>query len=102
MKKFALIILIVVMAILFTACTTGYYDTIKWEKRVIEAACNDLGIPTRGVKLQFYNGEYEYLDGGYVIYRYVMTIPDGSQHLVSAFEFRGELHCYVSEKPFGQ
>ena len=100
MKKFALIILIVATAILFTACTTGYYDTIKWEKRVIEAACNDLGIPTRGVKLQLAESEYETTVGG-IAYTYLMTIPDGTKYVVNAWELKGELHCYVS-KPIGQ
>lgn len=96
MKKFALIILIVATAILFTACTTGYYDTIKWEKRVIEAACDDLGIPTRGVKLQPAQSEFvKWL--GCISYTYVMTTPDGTKYLVEAYEKEEELFCRVAE-----
>ncbi len=96
MKKVALIALIVVMAVLFTACSSSYFDTIKWEKRVIEEACNELDIPTRGVKLQLAQSEFvTWL--GCISYTYVMATPDGTKYLVEAYENEEEFYCRVAE-----
>lgn len=98
MKKFALIALIVVIAALFTACSTSYYDTIKYERQVIEAACEEMHIPTQGVKLQFLKGEI--LSIGRVIYYYEMTIPNGRRFVVSAWGRDETFGCQVGREVY--
>lgn len=68
-----------------------------WEQRVIADACREMGIPTKGVKLQLTHSEFvKWL--GCISYTYVMTTPDGTQYIVGARENEDGFYCDVEGK----
>ena len=97
MKKIILILVIVALVCLFTACDeNGTLRTTMsaFEQRVIEAACNELDVDTNGATLTLVSSEYvAWL--GCDVNSYILTLADGSQWLVGARENADGFYCDV-------
>lgn len=94
MRKAILILLIVAIAVMFTACNAKL-DTTEWEQRVIVDACNELEISTLSVVgLELVNVEYvAWL--GCDVYTYIITMSDGTRYVVGARENKDGFYCDV-------
>lgn len=91
MKATIFIILIIAIAMMFTAC--GGNET-TFEQRVIEAACNELDVDTNGATLTLVSSEYvTWLDCE--VKNYILTLADGSRWLVGARENEDGFDCDV-------
>ena len=92
-KKIAIILLIVVIAVMFTACQKPQ-EQPTFEQRVIEDACKELNVDTQGATLTLVSSEYvAWLDCE--CYNYILTLADGSQWLVGARENADGFSCDV-------
>ena len=93
-KKIAIIILIVAIAVMFTACNAKL-DTTEWEQRVIVDACNELEMSTLSVVgLELVNVEYvAWL--GCDVYTYILTMEGGTTYIVGARENEDGFYCDV-------
>lgn len=93
-KKIAIILLIVAMAVMFTACDKPQEEQPTFEQRVIEDACNELNVDTQGATLELVSTEYvAWLDCD--VYNYILTLADGSKWLVGARENADGFYCDV-------
>lgn len=93
MRKLILIILIVAIAVMFTACDKPQ-EQPTFEQRVIESACNELNVDTQGATLTLVSSEYvAWLECD--VYNYIITLADGSQWLVGARENSDGFYCDV-------
>lgn len=93
MRKLGLIILIVVIAVLFTACDKPQ-EQPTFEQRVIEDACKELNVSTQGATLTLVSSEYvPWLECD--VNNYILTLADGSQWLVGARENADGFYCDV-------
>lgn len=93
MRKLILIILIVAIAVMFTACQKPQ-EQPTFEQRVIEDACNELNVDTQGATLTLVSTEYvPWLDCE--VNNYILTLADGSKWLVGARENEDGFYCDV-------
>lgn len=91
MRKLVLIILIVAIAVMFTACDG---NETTFEQRVIADACNELNVDTQGATLTLVSSEYvAWLDCE--VSNYILTLADGSRWLVGARENEDGFYCDV-------
>ena len=91
MKKLTLILLIVAIAVMFTACQKPQ-EQPTFEQRVIEDACKELNRNTQGATLTLVLSEYvPWLDCE--CHNYILA--DGSQWLVGARENADGFYCDV-------
>lgn len=96
MRKLVLILLIVAIAVMFTACQKPQ-EQPTFEQRVIEAACNELDVDTSGATLTLVSSEYvAWLECD--VNNYILTLADGSQWLVGARENADGFYCDVEEQ----
>ena len=96
MRKLVLIILIVAIAAMFTACQKNQ-EQPTFEQRVLEDACNELNVDTQGATLTLVSSEYvAWLDCE--VNNYILTLADGSQWLVGARENADGFYCDVEEQ----
>jgi hypothetical protein len=93
MRKLVLIILIVAIAVMFTACQKPQ-EQPTFEQRVIEDACKELNVDAQGATLTLVLSEYvPWLDCE--CYNYILTLADGTQWLVGARENADGFSCDV-------
>ena len=93
MRKLILILLIVAIAVMFTACDKPQ-EQPTFEQRVIEDACNELNVSTQGATLTLVSSEYvAWLDCD--VNNYILTLANGSQWLVGARENADGFYCDV-------
>lgn len=93
MRKLVLILLIVAIAVMFTACQKPQ-EQPTFEQRVIEDACKELNVSTQGATLTLVSSEYvAWLDCE--VNNYILTLADGSQWLVGAGENEDGFDCDV-------
>lgn len=93
MRKLILIILIVAIAVMFTACQKPQ-EQPTFEQRVIEDACKELNVSTQGATLTLVSSEYvAWLDCE--VNNYILTLADGSRWLVGARENADGFYCDV-------
>ena len=93
MKKIILILVIVAIAVMFTACQKTQ-EQPTFEQRVIESACNELNVNTQGATLTLVSSEYvAWLECD--VNNYILTLADGSQWLVGARENADGFYCDV-------
>ena len=93
MRKLILILLIVAIAVMFTACDKPQ-EQPAFEQRVIEYACKELNVNTQGATLTLVSSEYvAWL--GCDVNNYILTLSDGSQWLVGARENADGFYCDV-------
>lgn len=96
MRKLVLIILIVAIAVTFTACQKPQ-EQPTFEQRVIEDACKELDVSTQGATLTLVSSEYvPWLDC--YTYNYIITLADGTQWLVGARENADGFYCDVESE----
>lgn len=94
MKKIILILVIVALVFLLTACGENEDNYVAFEQRVIEAACNELDVDTNGATLTLVSSEYvAWLDCE--CYNYILTLADGSRWFVGARENSDGFYCDV-------
>lgn len=93
MRKLVLILLIVAIAVMFTACQKPQ-EQPTFEQRVIEDACKELNVDTQGATLTLVSSEYvAWLDCE--VNNYILTLADGSRWLVGARENADGFYCDV-------
>ena len=93
MRKLVLIILIVAIAVMFTACQKPQ-EQPTFEQRVVEDACNELNVDTQGATLTLVSSEYvAWLECD--VNNYILTLADGTQWLVGARENADGFYCDV-------
>lgn len=96
MRKLILILLIVAIAVMFTACD-GNEEQPTFEQRVIEDACKELNVDTQGATLTLVSSEYvAWLECD--VNNYILTLADGSQWLVGARENADGFYCDVESE----
>ena len=96
MRKLILIILIVAIAVMFTACQKPQ-EQPTFEQRVIEDACKELNVNTQGATLTLVSTEYvAWLDCE--VNNYILTLADGSRWLVGARENADGFYCDVESE----
>lgn len=96
MKKIILILVIVAIAMMFTACDKPQ-EQPTFEQRVIENACNELNADTQGATLTLVSSEYvTWLDCE--VNNYILTLADGTQWLVGARENADGFYCDVESE----
>ena len=96
MRKLILILLIVAIAVMFTACQKPQ-EQPTFEQRVIEDACKELNVSTQGATLTLVSSEYvAWLDCE--VNNYILTLADGSQWLVGARESEDGFYCDVESE----
>ena len=96
MKKFILMLVIVALAVMFTACDQPQ-EQPTFEQRVIDAACKELNVDTQGATLTLVLTEYvAWLECD--VNNYILTLADGSQWLVGARENADGFYCDVEEQ----
>ena len=93
MKKIILILVIVAIAMMFTACDKPQ-EQPTFEQRVIESACNELDVDTSGATLTLVSSEYvAWLECD--VNNYILTLADGTQWRVGARENADGFYCDV-------
>lgn len=93
MRKLILILLIVAIAVMFTACDKPQ-EQPTFEQRVIEYACKEMGWNTQGASIELVSSEYvAWLDC--YTYNYILTLADGTRWLVGARENADGFYCDV-------
>ena len=96
MRKLILILLIVAIAVMFTACQKPQ-EQPTFEQRVIEDACKELNVSTQGATLTLVSSEYvAWLDCE--VNNYILTLADGSRWLVGARENADGFYCDVESE----
>lgn len=96
MRKLILILLIVAIAVMFTACQKPQ-EQPTFEQRVIGDACKELNRNTQGATLTLVSSEYvAWLDCE--CYDYILTLADGSQWLVGARENADGFYCDIEDE----
>lgn len=96
MRKLILILLIVAIAVMFTACQ-NHQEQPTFEQRVIEDACNELDVDAQGATLTLVSSEYvPWLDCE--VNNYILTLADGSQWRVGARENADGFYCDVESE----
>lgn len=90
MRKLGLILLIVAIAVTMTAC--GHKS--EFEQRVIDDACAEIAVSSKGASLELVYAEYvDWLDC--ICFTYVMTLESGDQYVVGARENADGFYCDV-------
>ena len=93
MRKLILILLIVAIAVMFTACDKAQ-EQPTFEQRVIEDACKELNVDAQGATLTLVFSEYvAWLDCE--VNNYILTLADGSRWFVGARENEYGFYCDV-------
>lgn len=96
MRRLTLIILIVAIAVMFTACQKPQ-EQPTFEQKVIDAACKELNVDAQGATLTLVLSEYvAWLDCE--CHNYILTLADGSRWLVGARENADGFGCDVEGK----
>ena len=96
MKKIILILVIVAIAVMFTACQK-IQEQPAFEQRVIDYACNELNVDTQGATLTLVSSEYvAWLECD--VNNYILTLANGSQWLVGARENTDGFYCDVERE----
>lgn len=96
MKKIILMLVIVAIAVMFTACQKPQ-EQPTFEQRVIEDACKELNVDTQGASIELVSSEFvPWLDCD--VNNYILTLADGTQWLVGARENADGFYCDVEEQ----